>query len=405
MKKALILGGTTEGRILLQMGIPCIYTAATAYGGELAQQIHAPHAQILTGRLDEERMLELLTSEPIACLLDATHPYAAEVSKNAQSAAQRKGVPYIRVLRAETEAGEGIVFSGHEEAAEWLQQKTGNILLTIGSKEMEPYLRQGLKERCFFRILPAQESFLRCAGLGISPDRVIAMRGPFSQELNTAMMRQIDAKYLVTKDSGAEGGFLEKQRAAEQAGVEVIRILRPVRETGVDTATAGAMAMELLGVETPQVPRFPLWVDVSGRQALVVGCGPVARRRAETLIACGATVRMVSPEGQGVDGAELIRRCYEPEDLRGAFLAVAATNDAAVNGRIAAEAKARGIWVSVADNAGGGTFHFPSLVADGRVAVSVSTGGTDPALARKLSDRLRALWRDWVREAGQEDKV
>ena len=126
----------------------------------------------------------------------------------------------------------------------------------------------------------------------------------------------------------------------------------------------------------------------------------MALRRAETFCRCGARVRVVSPrfQGQFPQGAELLCRAFDPADLEGVVLAVAATNDRAVNRLLAEEATKRGVRVSVADSAGESTFYFPSLIVEGDAAVSVSTAGLSPDLTHRLSNRLRETWALWVQE-------
>lgn len=396
--KLWILGGTTEGRELLALGLPCVYTVATEYGAELAQA--NPHADVRVGRLDEDAMTALLRDDSIDCVLDATHPYAVEVSRNARSAAQRCGVTYVRVLRRNTPAQGVTTVPGIAAAAVYLADKPGNVLLATGSKELEPFLVPALKDRVFVRVLPTAQVMERMESLGITASRIIAMQGPFSRGLNVALLQQTQAKYLVTKDGGDEGGMQEKLDAAGEVGVEVVLIDRP-QEDGIPLQEAIIMAKQFFkGNEIS--PRFPLWVDLRGKKVIVVGGGTVARRRVATLLKCGAEVTVVCPEDRNIQGIRHVPRKYRSDDLARAFLAVAATDDSAVNAAVVAEATAQGIWVSAADDGDAGTFHFPSLVNEGAVAVSVSSGGRSPGLTKKLCDRLRGVWSQWVGEERHE---
>jgi precorrin-6x reductase len=240
--KLWILGGTAEGRELLSLGLPCIYTVATEYGAELAQA--GPHADVRVCRLDAEDMNALLREEPIACVLDATHPYAVEASRNAVEAARRNGLPYVRVLRQITPTQGAAVVGSATEAARYLADKPGNILLATGSKELEPFWADGLRERIFLRVLPTAAVLARTESLGIPASRIIAMQGPFSREMNAAILRQISARYLVTKDGGAEGGTQEKLDAARATGAEVVLINRPP-EDGFSLQDAIVLAKRL----------------------------------------------------------------------------------------------------------------------------------------------------------------
>ena len=92
---------------------------------------------------------------------------------------------------------------------------------------------RGYKERLYARVLSTPEVVKTCAELGFEGKHLICMQGPFSEELNVAMMRQIDAAYLVTKESGKAGGFEEKIRAAKKAGAKAVVIGRPSVEKGM----------------------------------------------------------------------------------------------------------------------------------------------------------------------------
>lgn len=117
-----------------------------------------------------------------------------------------------------------------EEAARWLGERSGNVLLAIGAKGIGAF--QDLdRERLYPRVLPVVESILACQQAGIPTRNIIALHGPFSRDLNRAMLEQYQIRYLVTKDGGRAGGFEEKAAAAREAGAELVVIGRPA-ETG-----------------------------------------------------------------------------------------------------------------------------------------------------------------------------
>ena len=93
--------------------------------------------------------------------------------------------------------------------------------------------RPGLAERCYPRVLPMADSLERCLTLGFPPKNIICMQGPFSRELNVALLRQYHIQTLVTKDTGGYGGFREKAEAAREAGCALLVVERPRRETGL----------------------------------------------------------------------------------------------------------------------------------------------------------------------------
>ncbi|MDO5116426.1 MAG: bifunctional precorrin-2 dehydrogenase/sirohydrochlorin ferrochelatase [Synergistaceae bacterium] len=205
---------------------------------------------------------------------------------------------------------------------------------------------------------------------------------------------------------GAEKKEIEGTEAARGCGARGVVTERP-REEEVQSREALLLARRALGLSRP--PLFPLLTDMEGRSALIAGGGRVAARRAATLIKCGAAVTVVSPRFCAeFDGMNCLRveREWRPEDMEGAALAVAATNDRKANAAVAAEANRRAIPVNVADNAADCGFYFPSLVTSGEVSASVSAGALSPALTHRLAERLRSVWEDWVREerAALEDE-
>lgn len=140
-------------------------------------------------------------------------------------------------------------------------------------------------------------------------------------------------------------------------------------------------------------PRFPLFVDLRSKRAVVVGGGAVACRRAGILAAFGADVTVIAPEWKGrTPPPKLLSRPYEEGDLAGAFLAVAATDDRGVNRRVGEEAARLGIPVSVADAPEECTFFFPAVcLGDGLVAGVVSDGTQHKKTAQAAKAIRKAL--------------
>lgn len=232
MKRLLIFSGTTEGRLLaehVQGKFQVTVSVATEYGRELARGLH-----VITGRMDSSQMEDYFRKKRVELVVDATHPYAREATKNIKAAAEKAGIAYIRIVR-KSASGQGLtVVKDACEAATVVQQREGNILLTTGSKDLDVFTTvRDYRKRIYPRVLPVVGSIGRCYGLGYEPSHVIAMQGPFSEKLNIALMDQFHIKLLVTKDSGPEGGIQEKLAAARAVGAEVILIQRPDQEGGL----------------------------------------------------------------------------------------------------------------------------------------------------------------------------
>ena len=186
--------------------------------------------------------MELL--EGCALCIDATHPYAIHVTASVREACRKAGVPYLRLLRPASDTEGARCFETADDAAQWLGRQEGNILLTTGAKELSAYADID-PERLYPRILPSHASLDACEQLGIPHRNIIAMQGPFSSELNRAIIHQYRIRYLVSKDGGVPGGFPEKAEAARETGTELILLCRP-EETGSDFETVYHRCITLL---------------------------------------------------------------------------------------------------------------------------------------------------------------
>jgi precorrin-2 dehydrogenase len=144
----------------------------------------------------------------------------------------------------------------------------------------------------------------------------------------------------------------------------------------------------------PDKPYYMACLDLEGRRCLVVGAGPVGLEKASGLVECGARVTVVAPHavaGFALLEVEWLAREYEPDDLEGRFLVVAATSNEDLNRRVFADAEARGLLCNVADVPELCSFILPAVHREGPIAVAVSTGGASPALAQVLRDRIATL--------------
>ncbi|MBO5556187.1 MAG: precorrin-6A reductase [Oscillospiraceae bacterium] len=225
----LIFGGTTEGRelswALAELGARVTVCVASAYGEE--EQGSRPGIRVLTGPLSREEKLALLKETDLC--IDATHPYARHVSTSVQEACQAAGIEYVRLQRLACPMEGALRLESADQAAAWLREHPGNVLLTTGSRELQAF--RGLDpERLYPRVLPSHEALSACEALGIPHRNILAMQGPFSQELNEALIRQYAIAYVVTKDGGVPGGFPEKAAAARATGARLLVLARPDKE-------------------------------------------------------------------------------------------------------------------------------------------------------------------------------
>lgn len=226
----LIFGGTTEGRLLAELcvnkGIGCTVSVATDYGASLLPE----EAKVLVGRLDCDGMKQLISRQGYRAVIDATHPYASEVTANIRTACADTGASYIRLVRRSA-VSSGRTASSMGELIHLIDSTQGTVLSTLGSKSLSDLTKvKGYSERMWLRLLPGEGVKERCRELGYDADKVITEKGPFTVEQNTEHIRLSGASVLVTKESGGAGGYPEKAEAARICGAELITLIRPAEQ-------------------------------------------------------------------------------------------------------------------------------------------------------------------------------
>ena len=234
--RILLFGGTAEGHTLAarlaQAGHLVTCCVATDYGRDVLEP--QPNLTVRMGRMDQ-RAMEAQMRKGCDCVVDATHPYATQVSGNIRAAAKAAGLPYERLLRPPEEAGDVLWADSPERAVEILGTMPGNVLLTTGSKDLAVFAKlRDYQKRLWVRVLPSLDSLGAALKLGYPASHIICMQGPFSRQMNTATLQSMNGRILVTKDTGKAGGFGEKVQAAQEAGARLLVIRRPVDETGLE---------------------------------------------------------------------------------------------------------------------------------------------------------------------------
>ncbi len=236
MKEILVFAGTTEGRKLSEYlaaaNVAHTVCVATEYGEIVLQENSL--VQVHRGRMNQEEIKNFIQSGKFDVVIDATHPYAELVTMNIQAAIQDLDVSYLRLnrtLHADTQQGKVFFFDTNKACAKALEETQGNILLTTGSKELAEYCTfEHVKNRLFVRVLPSVESITLCNKQGICGQQILAMQGPFTTELNEAIIRQYKISCLVTKQSGSLGGYQEKLDAAKNTDISVFVVGRSKKE-------------------------------------------------------------------------------------------------------------------------------------------------------------------------------
>lgn len=243
MAEILVFGGTTEGRRLSEWlckrKTEHILSVATDYGKEVLTE--NKYMNVHCGRMDEKQIEQFIVENKIKAVVDATHPFAREATANIKAASEKTDTMYLRLDRNKSFDEKGQMgdldissyFKDIAKCAEALRKTTGNILLTTGSKELSFFCMDELRDRLYVRVLPAAESIEICEKHNIAHSNIIAMQGPFSKEMNVALIREFDIKTMVTKASGKRGGFYEKEAAAGELGIQLFVIGQPDNSKGM----------------------------------------------------------------------------------------------------------------------------------------------------------------------------
>ena len=225
----LLAGGTKDSRIiadkLLKNNHKVVVTTATEYGGQLISHLDL---EVRVAKLDLKGLENLANEMKISQILDATHPYAIEISNNLLELSIIMNVPYYRYERSMLEYKKENSFYKLEELIDFLEKVKGNILLTLGSNNINRFKDLKNKKSIYIRALPTEYAIKKCENAGFRPSQILGLQGPFSKEFNEAIYKNYNIEYVVTKESGATGGELEKVEAAENLDVKVVVLKRPI---------------------------------------------------------------------------------------------------------------------------------------------------------------------------------
>ena len=241
MSNVFIFGGTTEGRKLAiaceLLGIPAYVSVASEYGSDVLGELKV--VKVLEGRMNIDEMSAGFKALDISVVYDATHPFATVVKENIKSACEQNEIEYIRVLRniTDIDSEDYKLVKSVDEAVDYLTACEGNVFVATGSKEIAKYKKLDLS-RVYARVLSAVESINACKDIGLEGSHIIAMQGPFSERLNIALMEEYNCKYMVSKQTGNNGGFDEKIEACKQAGVYPIIVALPQNDKGISEEEA-----------------------------------------------------------------------------------------------------------------------------------------------------------------------
>ena len=229
----LVLAGTQDGREiaagLREAGYEVIASVVSEYGRELVAQSGVP---VQAAAMDEQELQQFVIQHGIRLMIDTTHPYAVNVSRNARQVAANLHIPCLRYERPDSALpiyAKLVLAPDMQRAAEMAVGLGKTVFLTTGSHSL-PLFRAaaaGRDCRLIARVLPQPEVIADCIANGFSPADIIAAQGPFSQELNRELFRAYGADVMVTKNSGAIGGTDAKIAAAIELGLMIVVVQRP----------------------------------------------------------------------------------------------------------------------------------------------------------------------------------
>ena len=230
--RILLFGGTSDSLDVLhrltEKGLSVVVSLATDTPMNFPD---SPLVMVRRGPLDLPGMITIIKKHRVTLIIDATHPYATQVTANARKASSETGIPFFRLQRAASvDSKAGVIFAkDHADAAQKAADLGGPVLLTIGVKHLAVYASVCRKRACALvvRTLPNPKTLELAKQLGIPEKHIIMGFGPFTYSDNIAAIRKFGVRTLVTKDSGIQGGTDQKIKAAQAEGCQIIVVQRP----------------------------------------------------------------------------------------------------------------------------------------------------------------------------------
>lgn len=225
--------GTSEGKLILNMlnkyTEDILVSTSSTYGGSLLRDYKFKYLN--DKPLIKEELMALLKEKGVHTLIDGSHPYAKEITKNALEVCKELNITYIRYERPSVTEEflhyENLYYIEDYSEIPRVVSFSGNILNTTGSRNIKTLINLNLENRIIHRILPTSQVLKECEELLVPVEDIIAMKGPFSKELNKAFIKDYNIEAILLKDSGVEGGTIEKLEASMECDKKIILIGRP----------------------------------------------------------------------------------------------------------------------------------------------------------------------------------
>ncbi|MEM6611286.1 MAG: cobalt-precorrin-6A reductase [Cyanobacteria bacterium P01_C01_bin.72] len=236
-----LIGGTSESvaiaQALAKLNIPLVITVTTASAQALYTALCknvSTAIKVIVGSMNPLAMQSFCQQQQIKIVIDASHPYAATVSRQAIALTTQLGIPYLRYERAshhtssgEPDSSQVIELSSFTELLAGDYLDAHRVLLTVGCQALSQFQPWHSKATLFARVLPKIKSLETAIAAGFTGDRLIAIRPPISLAMETALWQQWQISLVVTKASGKAGGEDLKRQVAASLGIPLIVIARP----------------------------------------------------------------------------------------------------------------------------------------------------------------------------------
>lgn len=315
-------------------------------------------------------------------------------------------------------------FSGADLAEEWIPTlEAGARVLLMRAKEGSPVLSRKLKEAGIdFCDVPLYETWVderrkeelnriikEVDYVTIASASTARALCQMLEDQDTLTAKVVSIGPYTTKEAQMRGlqVSLEAKEFTSKGIAEEILVDAEKNEEPLQVKPAAVAEKHETVLQACEPAYFPMFFDVTGKRAVIVGAGTIAARRAQTLADFGMDIHVVAPGGAGkmesLESAGQIcweRKCFEPADLDGAYMVLAATNDSKLNDEIVRECRGRKILVNHAGDRTQCDFYFPGIARDGQIVIGATASGKDHGKAKKLTEQLRR----WLEEQDMTEK-
>lgn len=228
----LVFGGTSDALALCdaleRRDIRFTLSVATEEGQHSAKRFAD---KVVLGRMDISQMRDFIEVNSVDYVIDAAHPYAQALRLTIVVACESIHCPVMRYERpsAVSKLESPLIIKAHNvmDACRKVSEHQNKVLLTTGSKDLESFKRMLRDKTLVARVLPVADVIAECNTLGLGIDNIIAMKGPFTKNMNAALYEMVQPDVVITKESGQEGGFIEKVEPCIERGITCIVIERP----------------------------------------------------------------------------------------------------------------------------------------------------------------------------------